>query len=257
MSRHLALDPREPPVSMTMPRQGLSPAESSDDTSDDSGAGGLDPGTATASRRARRSDGQQSEQVLSPLRPAARHHSGIERRGSRRAAAKAARANDPLELAPRGMKLSKAMLALLGLAVAAAAAGTWAYHSWQGNRALTHHPVAAATQPVLLDAVADTSRLSFAAGQTAAVQVQVSNSNQGTVNVSNVMPKAVTLSQPVPQGCTPDLVKVLPPSVDSLAVPPGGAVFSANITMDSAAPPDCEGIAFAISFVVQGRFAQP
>jgi hypothetical protein len=254
MSRHLALDPREPPVSVTLPRQGQARSESPDDALDLDESPG-DPAEPGSGRRLRRG-GRRDEQSLPTLRPAARHHSGVERRALRAGGKQSepARAHD---LEPRGMRLGKAMLALLGSAVAATAAGAWAYHSWDGNRVLSHRPGGSTSDIVLLDAIADTSQVSFAPGRSVVVKVQVDNRNQGTVNVSSIVPKPVTLSQSVPAGCDPGLVSVLAPSVDNLAIPPGGAVFNASVTMRPDAPSDCTGIAFAISFVVQGRYAHP
>jgi hypothetical protein len=136
-------------------------------------------------------------------------------------------------------------------------AAAWAYHSWDDNRTLSRTAPAPSSEVVLLDAVADTSQLSFVAGQLLQVGVQVANPNPGTVNVSSIALKAVTLVGSVPPGCTADLVTVLPPSAEGLAVPPGEAVFNATVEMDAKAPAECNGIPFAISFVVQGRFAQP
>ena len=155
------------------------------------------------------------------------------------------------------MRLGRAVVALVGAAVAAGLAAAWAYHSWDGNRTLSQQSPAKASELVLLDAVADTSQFSFVAGQAPQVGVQVANPYPGTVNVSSIEPKTVTLVGPVQPGCSADQITVLPPSVEGLAVPPGGAVFNATVAMDSDAPPECNGGAIAISFVVQGRFARP
>jgi hypothetical protein len=275
MSRHLALDPREPPVSVTMPRQGQPPADGSTPThpATDAPTDQARPGLRRRGRKDGEGEPAPLDQALPSGRPAARHHSGIERRVLRRS-----RSTVPSVLAsgaapgpadagagtdghpePSGsrIRLGRALVALVGAAVAAGLATAWAYNSWDGNRTLSQQANAEVSAVVLLDAVADTSQFSFVAGQSPQVGVQVTNPYPRTVNVSSIEPKTVALVDPVQPGCSADQITVLPPSVEGLAVPPGGAVFNATVAMDRDAPPECNGSAIAISFVVQGRFARP
>lgn len=278
MSRHLALDPRQPPVQVTMPRQGTSPAERPAGTVAPQGDQLVDAGPpplsspppvsplpaadAPTSRRTRRESRPPAprepkplgEQPLPAIRPAARHHSGVERGGrdrSRRAT------GSPKATAPRGFGLSKALIALVGSAVVAALAGAWAYQSWSGNRELSREGAAAPkTDVVILDGVADTSNVSFEPGSTQVVRVSVPNPNTVGVTVRSIQPGKVMLAEPVPEGCTPSLVKAVGEH-DGLLIPPGGGGFDATVAMSSAAPRDCEGMAFSVTFVVTGAVDTP
>jgi hypothetical protein len=151
------------------------------------------------------------------------------------------------------MGLSKALLALLGSALVAALAGAWAYHSWSGNQALSHGAAGAAGKGavVILDGVADTSKISFQPGRNELVQVSVQNPNPQPVAVQGIEPGQVRLVEPVPPGCTSVMIKAVGEH-DDLVVPPGGGVFDATVAMSKAAPSDCTGIAFSVTFVVTG-----
>jgi hypothetical protein len=238
MSRHLALDPREPPVQVTMPRQGQS--------SDGGSAETVAPHAVSAVGLA------PVDQPLPRVRPAARHHSGVEV-GPLRRPSRPPRIGSPRATRPRGMGLSKALLALLGSALVAALAGAWAYHSWSGNRALSHGGAGAAGKGrvFILDGVADTSSISFRPGRTEQVPVNVSNRNPQSVAVQGIEPGKVQLVDPVPPGCTAAMVKAVGERAD-LVIPPGGGEFMATVAMSKDAPSDCTGIAFSVTFTVTG-----
>lgn len=256
MSRHLALDPRESPVQVTMPRQGQPPDGSSAETVAPQAVPEAESATDVAAEvppTRRRAASSLQDQPLPKLRPAARHHSGVEHKGLRRPA----RPVSGKATAPRGMGLSKALLTLLASALIAALAGAWAYHSWSDNRALSRSGSGPAkAQVVVLDGVADTSNIDFVAGRTEQVSVSVQNPNPRPVAVQGIEPGKVVLSQPVPPACSSALVKAVAEHND-LVIPPGDGVFDATVAMSADAPPDCRGIAFSVTFVVTGTVTTP